>query len=164
VKIRCSSANNRKDFRAMPSKFQTKVAAGVAQYLEPGEHVLAAMSASLKGRSQTLAGNIASQAIGGSQTRKSREAAGAAEVALPKSQTIGIVVTDRRLLFLGLGTGASVKEFASAVPLSEIASITVKRFGLAGTTAINVRGSEITFEGRVGPGRELQESLAATRR
>ena len=148
----------------MPSKFQTKVATGVAPYLEPGEHVLAAMSAALKGRSQLLAGNIASQAIGGSQSRKAREAAGAAEVVLPKSQTIGIVVTDRRLVFLGLGVGASVKEFASAVPLSDVASITVKRFGLAGTTAIHVRGSELKFEGRVGPGRELEEALASTRR
>jgi hypothetical protein len=147
----------------MPSKFQTKVATGAAPYLEPGERVLAAMSAALKGRSQTLAGNIASQAIGGSQTRKSREAAGAAAVALPKSQTIGIVVTDRRLLLLGLGVGASVKECASTVPLSDVASITVKRFGLAGTTVINVRGSEITFEGRVGAGRQLEEALASTR-
>ncbi len=147
----------------MPSSFQDKVSTGVEQYLEPGEKVLASMSAALKGRSQALAGNIVSQGIGGSQTRKSLNAAAEAEVTLPKSQTIGVVVTDRRLLFVGLGIGASVKELASAVPLAEVASIGVKRTGLGGVTTVTVRGAEIRFEGRVGSGKELEAALASTR-
>jgi len=144
----------------MPSKFQERVASGAAPYLEPGEKVYAAMSAALKGRTQQVAGAFE---IGSAQTARSREAAGGAGVVLPDSQTIGVAITNRRILFLELGIGAKVKELTSSVPLTDVDSIEVKRFGLGGTTTVTVRSAPIRFEGRVGMGRELAEGLDAAR-
>jgi hypothetical protein len=144
----------------MPSKFQDRVAEGAAPYLEQGETVFATMSAALKGRTQQVAG---SGLIGGAQTKKSREAAGEAGITLPKSQTIGVVITNQRLMLFGLKVGAKVEELATAVPLIDVESITVKRFGLGGTTTVTVRGQEIRFEGRVGAGQELVDGLERAR-
>jgi hypothetical protein len=145
----------------MSSSFRRVIAVGVAPYLEHGEQVLAAMSASIRGRSQLRAGNIVSQAIGRSHSRKSRSAARNAGVALPKSQTLGLVVTNHRFLFLGLGLAALVTEFASAIPIARVNSIHVRRTGLGGTTTLMVGESQLRFEGRVGPGRELEAALSA---
>jgi hypothetical protein len=141
----------------MPNSFQQRIADDAAQYLEAGETVLATMSAALKGRTQQVAG---SGLLGGTQQRKSREAAAAAEIELPKSGTVGVVVTNRRLLLLTLAVGAKVQGMTTAVPVEDVESITVKRLGLGGTTSITIRDAVIRFEGRVGPGRELADGLA----
>jgi hypothetical protein len=144
----------------MPSKFQNRVAEGAAPYLEPGEKVYAAMSAALKGRTQQVAGAFE---LGSAQTATSRGGASQAGLVLPTSQTIGVVVTSQRLLFLELAVGAKVKGLTSSVPLADVDSIDVKRLGLGGTTTVTVRSAPIRFEGRVGMGRELQEGLAEAR-
>lgn len=140
-------------------KWQKKISDGAAAYLEPGETVLAAMSAAVKGRSQMNAGNLH---IGAGQLRHSRGAAEAAGLELPHG-TIGVVITQRRLLLFELGVGAKIKQLACYVPISVVEAIEVKRFGLAGTTSLFVRGHEVKLEGRVGPGRELAAGLAAAR-
>ena len=144
----------------MASFFEHRVARGALRYLEPGESVYGAMSAALRGRTQQVAGAFA---VGSTQTGNSRAAAAAAGLVLPDSQTIGVVVSNRRLLFLELAIGARVKALTSSVPLTDVQSIEVRRLGLGGTTTITVRSVQIQFEGRVGMGRELAAGLAAAR-
>jgi hypothetical protein len=140
-------------------RWQKKIGDGAAGYLAPGETVLATMSAAVKGRSQSYAGNMM---IGTSQQNRSRTAAEAAGVTLPFG-TIGVVITQRRLLLFELGVGAKIKQLVSEVPIGDVDSIQVKRFGLAGTTSIFIRGQQVRLEGRVGPGRELIAGLATAR-
>lgn len=94
--------------------------------------------------------------------RKPRAAADAAGVVLPNG-TIGVVITNRRLLIASLGVGATVKELVSSAPIEAVDAIEVKRVGLAATVTVYVRSQPIKFEGRVGPGREFAAALAAAR-
>jgi hypothetical protein len=83
---------------------------------------------------------------------------------------MAVAVTPKRLLTLkigtpiGLGIGGEVKELLSAVPISEVESIDVKRLLLGYKIKLNVRGSEIVLESNAASGaRALPEALDAAR-
>jgi hypothetical protein len=140
----------------VPNRFQNKIADGAAEFLEPQETVLAAMSAAVKGRAQTISG---SGLLGHHQIKKTREAAESLGVTIPGG-TVGLVVTNQRLLILQVGLNAKVKSLASSIPVSQVSEVTVKRMGLGGTTTVIVGDAELKFEGQVGAGREVADAVA----
>jgi hypothetical protein len=73
---------------------------------------------------------------------------------------MALAVTPRRLLSLritapiGLGIGMKVKELVSAVPVSEVDSIEVKRLAVGKTVTVTVRGVPFVLE--VGAGADAK--------
>ena len=143
------------------ARFETKIKEGAADFLEPGEEVLAAVVARPRGWTQTarlpgggaLAGMVGG-AIGNKKQARQTEAADAAgfELASP----MALAVTPRRLLSLdiaapiGMGIGGKVKGLVSAVPLSEVDSIEVKRLAVGKTVTVTIR--DVPFVLEVGAG------------
>ena len=139
------------------ARFETKIKEGAAPLLEQGEEVLAAVVARPRGWTQAgasagggaVAGMIGG-AIGGKKQKANVEAAEAAgfELASP----MALAVTQRRLLSLkiaapiGLGMGGKVKELVSAVPVSEVDSIEVKRLAVGKTITVTVHGAPFVLE------------------
>ena len=148
----------------MPSKQEKKHLAGVAEFLEPGEHALAALTAQAKGVSAArgtaagiagVAGVAATEVLG---KKPGKEHASAADVGLDISAPMALVITDQRLLTLrtgtpiGLGLGGGIKSLMSAVPVTDIESIETSRAGMAKRVALTVRGITINLECNTGAG------------
>ena len=146
----------------MPSKQEKKHLAGVEEFLEPGEHALAALTAQAKGVSAargTIAGvgGAVGAAAGEVMGKKpGKEHASASDVGLDISAPMAIVITDRRLLTLrtgtpiGMGLGGGIKSLMSAVPVTDVESIETSRAGMAKRVALTVRGITINLECNTG--------------
>jgi hypothetical protein len=139
------------------ARFETKIKEGAAPFLEQGEEVLAAVVARPRGWTQQnaspgggFAAGLVGGAIGGKQQRNSREAAEAAGFQL--ASPMALAVTQRRLLSLGIGSpiglgiGGKVKELVSAVPLTEVDSIEVKRLAAGKVVTVTIRGVPFKLE------------------
>lgn len=139
------------------ARFETKIKEGAAPFLEPGEEVLAAIVARPRGWTQSNAspggGFVAGMvggAIGGKQQQRNVAAAESAgfELASP----MALAVTPRRVVSfkigapIGLGMGGKVKELVSAVPLSDVDEIKVKRLAVGKTVTVTVRGVPFVLE------------------
>jgi hypothetical protein len=131
----------------MGSRHERKIVEGAGAFLEPGEDVLAAIVASPRGHSQRAAGV---RPLGAIQQRRVEETA--EQVGVRLTTPMALAVTRWRLLTLrigspiGLGIGGKVKELLSAVPLTEVESIEVKRLVLGKTLTLTVRGVPIVLE------------------
>lgn len=143
----------------MKAKQGQKVIDGAAQFLEPGEQVLAGIVAQARGTTLAKAGGgIIASEIGA--RKAGREHSAAAEAGLVVGSPMGLVVTDRRLMTLGitmpwgLGLGGSVKELLSAVPISDVERFEVKRLGVGRSMTLEVRGTEFKLE--AGAGADVQ--------
>ena len=82
------------------------------------------------------------------------------------ASTTAVVITESRLLTLetkisAMGAVSEIKNLLSAVPLSSIDSIEVKRFGLSGVLVIAAGGDPIKLEGKVGNLKPLADAFAA---
>ena len=81
---------------------------------------------------------------------------------------MALAVTPRRLLSLkvtapiGLGIGMKVQELVSAVPVSEVDSIEVKRLAVGKTVTVTVRGVPFVLE--VGAGADARGVAEALER
>lgn len=130
---------------------EDKIRDGAQQFLEDGEEVLAAVVARPRGWTQTHAGSMH---LGAHQQGSQLE--GADRAGFQLASPMGLAVTDRRLLSLGMGAqvgmgvGGGVKELVAAVPLGEVDSIRVKRLLLGKVIELSVRGE--TFKLEVGAG------------
>ena len=130
---------------------EDKIREGASPFLEEGESVIAAVVARPRGWTQQQAGSIH---VGAHQQGSSYE--GAERAGFELASPMGLAVTDRRLLSLGMGAqagmgvGGGVKELVAAVPLSEVDSIKVKRLLLGKVIELVVRGE--TFKLEVGAG------------
>lgn len=137
----------------MKSKQEQKVSEQMGPYLEPDEEVLAVVIARPRGWTQSMAGV---RELGGRQQSGAQE--GAAEAGLRLASPGALVLTQRRLLTvqtgeaLGRGVGGDVKEVLSAVPLSDVQSIKVRRLLLGYVIKLNVMGSEFKLEANAAAG------------
>jgi hypothetical protein len=129
------------------SAHEKKFAEGVQPFLEDGESVVASCIAQAKGFSRMMVSGLD---LGKSEVgRASREAA-TAEVKV--DNPMALVLTDQRLLTvkisapIGLGIGGSVKELLTAIPLTAVDAIRVKRIALRQNITIVVQGVEIPLE------------------
>lgn len=139
------------------ARAETKIKEGAAQFLEPGEEVLAAIVARPRGWTQASASaggglipGLIGGAIGGKKQQKN--VAAAEESGFELASPMALAVTQRRLLSLkigspiGLGIGGDVKELVSAAPISEVDSIDVKRLAAGKTVTVSVRGVPFVLE------------------
>lgn len=131
----------------MTSRHEQKIKHGAAQFLEPGEEILAALIGQPRGHTQQVAG---ARNLGAAQTR--RVHAAAAEAGLRVEAPMALAITGRRLLTLristavGLGIGGTVQELLSAVPLADVEAIEVKKLLAGSRILLTVRGQEIRLE------------------
>jgi hypothetical protein len=131
----------------MASAHEKKFAEGAQPFLEDGEQVLATCIAQAKGFSRMMVSGLD---LGKSEVGRSSAAAEGGEVKV--ANPMALALTDRRLLTLkisapiGLGIGGSVKELLSAIPLSEVDSIAVRKIALRQNITVTIRGVEIPLE------------------
>jgi hypothetical protein len=149
------------------SKQEKKVMEEMGLFLEEGEEVRAVLIARPRGWTQSMAGGRTlgvGQALGGRKQQKAR--GGAEEAGIQLASPGALVLTQRRLLTvqtgeaLGLGVGGSVNEVLSAVPVSDVDSIKVKRLLLGYVVTLTVRGSEFKLEANAAAGaKPMAEAL-----
>jgi len=155
------------------ARSETKIKDGAAPFLEPGEEVLAAIVVRPRGWTQAGAsagGGAAAGAIGGAiGGRKQQQSMDAArQSGFELASPMALAVTPRRLLSLkvtapiGLGIGMKVQELVSAVPVSEVDSIEVKRLAVGKTVTVTVRGVPFVLE--VGAGADAKGVAEALER
>src|SRR3954447_27024883 len=138
-----------------------KIKEGAVPFLEQGEEVIAAFVARPRGWTQSSAspggGAVAGMiggAIGGKQQHQAT--AGARDAGFQLASPMALAITPRRLVSLkvtapvGLGIGMKVQELLSAVPLSDVDSIEVKRLAVGKTVTVTIRGVSFTLEAGAG--------------
>jgi hypothetical protein len=136
------------------ASYEDKIKQQAEQYLEPGERVLAAFIAQPRGATTARAGGLAGGAIGGRKLQQQHQSAqeGGLELANP----MALALTNSRLVVLGvsqpiaLGKGGDVKRMVSAVPLSDVDSIEIKRLLVGKVVIVTVNDTSIKLE--AGPG------------
>ena len=152
------------------SKQEQKVIDGVRPLLDAGEEPLVAVVAQPKGTMKgTVGGSVlgnAGEAMGGRERREAGEAAEAADLVL--STPCALVLTSRRLLTvkigapIGLGLGGKVKEVLSAVLLSEVDGLDVKKIAMRQNITLRARGQTVELEANAAASaNEFAERLTA---
>ena len=91
--------------------------------------------------------------------------AAAEEAGIVLSSNMAVAITEGRLLTLeikisAMGAVSEIKDLLSAVPLSSIDSIEVKRFGLSGVLVIGAGSDPIKLEGKVGNLKPIADAFA----
>ena len=135
-------------------------------FLGAGEELIAALTASPRGRSTAMAAGGAGSMIG--YKVASGEVRRGERVGLRVEPNMAVALTQQRLLTLKVkismgGTITGVEEVLSSVPLSEVTSVEAKRFGLGGILVLSLRGGKpVKLECRVGRARELAEAFSRT--
>ena len=139
------------------ARSEAKIKEGAAPFLDEGEEVLAAIVARPRGWTQanasggsTEAAELVSGTLG--QRKEEGNVDAAAEAGFQLASPMALAVTQRRLLSLGVanpigfGIGVKVTELVSAVPLSAVDSIEVKRLALGKIVAVTVHGVQFRLE------------------
>ena len=139
---------------------EDKIKEGAQPFLESGEEVLAAFVARPRGWTQKMAG---ARPLGDHQVRQAGDAA--ASVGFQLGSPMALAITQRRLLSMamgaqvGMGIGGGVTELLSAVPLSEVDSIKIKKLLIGKVVELSVRGQSFKLE--VGAGANAKGVAAA---
>jgi hypothetical protein len=124
------------------------------------EEVLGAAFAKPRGATTAVAsGEAIAREIGAQWSGKQHKGADAAGIELGNPGAV--VVTPTSLVTLGVkvsftGQIKDVTEVLSVVPLAEVDSLEVKRFGMAGVMEIGTRGASFKLEGKVADMREFE--------
>jgi hypothetical protein len=155
------------------ARSEAKIKEGAAPFLEQGEEVLAAVVARPRGWTQAnasagggAAAGLIGSALGGKKQQQNVDAAQQSGFEL--ANPMALAVTPRRLLSLevtapiGLGIGMKVRQLASAVPVSDVDSIEVKRLAVGKTVTVTVRGVPFILE--VGAGADVKGVVEALER
>ncbi len=144
----------------MGERTTANITAGVAEFLEPDETVVATLLAQPRGHSQAMAGGVAG-IVGSKRAGAARRDADGAGIEL--AGTMALVLTRTRLLMVRTGNGAKVKGLLGAYSLGEVSTMDVKRLGLGGTVTLTILGTRLNLESRVGAAREFADHLAQAR-
>jgi hypothetical protein len=126
--------------------------------------MVAAATAAPRGKQTAMAGGAAGM-IGSAWAGKNHRAGEASGIAV--ASTMAVVITQSRLLTLetkisAMGAVTGIKDLLSAVPLDEVDSIEVKRFGLAGVMILAAHGSDpVKLEGKVGNMKPVADAFAS---
>jgi hypothetical protein len=152
----------------MSTSYEDKIKEQAEPYLEPGERVLAAFIAQPRGANMARAGGLAPSAIGGRKVKEARRAAEASGLQL--ARPMALALTDRRLVVLkisppiAMGKGGDVKELVSAVPLTDVDSIEIKRLLVGKVVVVTVGGAAVKLEAGAGANAKgLAEEFARAR-
>jgi hypothetical protein len=152
----------------MSTSYEDKIKEQAEPYLEPGERVLAAFIAQPRGANMAGAGGLAPSAIGGRKVKEARRAAEASGLQL--ARPMALALTDRRLVVvkisppIAMGKGGDVKELVSAVPLTDVDSIEIKRLLVGKVVLVTVGGAAVKLEAGAGANAKgLAEEFARAR-
>ncbi len=152
----------------MSTSYEDKIKGQAEPYLEPGERVLAAFIAQPRGTNVAMGGGLAPSAIGGRKIKEARRVAEAGGLQL--ARPMALAVTDRRLVVfkvsapIAMGKGGDVKELVSAVPLTDVDSIEVKRLLVGKVVVVTVGGAGVKLEAGAGANAKgLAEEFARAR-
>jgi hypothetical protein len=152
----------------MPTSYEDKIKEQATSYLEQDERVLGAFIAQPRGTNVAMGGGLAPSAIGRRKIKEARRAAQAGGFAV--TSPMALALTDRRLVVfkvsapIAMGKGGDVKELVSAVPLTDVDSIEVKRLLVGKVVIVTVGGAAVKLE--AGPGanaKGLAEEFARAR-
>jgi hypothetical protein len=151
--------------------YSGKLSEGATPFLENGESILAVLMAAPKGNANAHASAGAGAASTGIVRRMGRRAvhhemtaAEEAGIRIVAGQ-MGLVLTQRRLLVLDLGTtrwtrDPEVKELLSEMPLGSIASMEGKRAGLMGALEVTpIAGGRLRLQCQAKPARTFAEAF-----
>lgn len=133
-------------------------------FLDDGEELVAAMTASPRGKNTAMAAGGVGSMIGSKMVQG--QVKNASAVGLRVESQMALVITQRRLLTVKVGytlggTINDVKQVLSAIALDDVESIEAKRFGLGGVLTITPRGGQpIKLECQVGRARQFAEAFA----
>jgi hypothetical protein len=123
------------------------------------EEILGAAWAKPRGSTTAAAGGgmIASE-IGARWAGKQRKGAEAANISVGNPGAVAVTPTSlvtMKVKVSAMGAIKEVSEVLSVVPLGDIDSLEVKRFGLTGVMEISAGGSSFKLEGKPGDMKEL---------
>ena len=107
-------------------------------------------------------GGVIATEIGVQWAGKQHKGAGAAGIELGNPGAVAVTATDLVTMSVGVsfsGQIKEVKEVLSVVPLQDVDSVEVKRFGLAGVMEITTGDAQFKLEGKVGDMREFAEAF-----
>ena len=140
------------------------VAAAAGKSEEP---LLAAAFAKPRGATTAVAaGGIAGE-IGARWTGKHHRGAEAAGIEVGNPGAVAVTETSLVTMSVGVSFTGKIKdiqEVLSVVPLGQIDSIEVKRFGMAGVMTIESGGGSFKLEGKVDDMREVAAAFEQARR
>jgi hypothetical protein len=141
------------------SKHQDQIIAAAKGKLD--EEILGAAWAKPRGATTAAAGGglIASE-IGARWAGKQHKGADAANIAVANHGAVAITATSlvtMKVKVSAMGAIKEVTEVLSVVPLSDVDSLEVKRFGLTGVMEISAGGSSFKLEGKPGDMKELAD-------
>ena len=141
------------------------VAAAAGKIDEP---LLAAAFAKPRGATTAVAGGgVIAGEIGAQWSGKHRRGADAAGIEVGNPGAIAVTETSLVTMSVGVsftGKIKEVEEVLSVVPLAQIDSLEVKRFGMAGVMEIESGGSSFKLEGKVDDMREVAAAFEQARR
>jgi hypothetical protein len=132
-------------------------------FLDDGEELVAAMTASPRGKNTAMAAGGVGSMIGSKMVQGQVKNAGVA--GLRVESQMALVLTQRRLLTVKVsytlgGAINGVKELLSGIGVEEVAAIEAKRVGLGGVLTITPRGGQpIKLECQVGRARQFAEAF-----
>ncbi len=144
----------------MSTKSDTNILAGVAAFLRPGEEATASLIASVRGHQQAMSGGLAG-ALGGSRAGRARQEAAAGGIEL--AAFMAFVLTPVRLLVVETGNAGKVKRLLGQFELDGVGPMTVARRGLGASVTLEIHGTVVRLESRVGAARAFADALAAAR-
>lgn len=134
----------------MPNSYEDKIKEQAQPHLEAREHVMAAFIAQPRGATTARLGGVGPSSIGG--TKIGRQNRAAEQAGLQVANPMALALTDTRLLVfsiskpIAMGKGADVKDLLSAVALSDVDSIEIKRLLVGKIVILTVRGVAIKLE------------------
>jgi hypothetical protein len=128
------------------------------------EELLGAAFAKPRGATTAVTGGgLIGREIGSQWAGKQQKGAAAVEIKLGNPGAVAVTPTSLLTMQVAVSMGGQIKEIKevlSTVPLADVDSVEVKRFGLAGVMEITSGGSSFKLEGKVNDMRELAEAFA----
>jgi hypothetical protein len=153
------------------SRQEEKIREGAAGLLDAGEEMLAAIIARPRGWTQQMASgtNMIAREFGARKVG-AQKAAGR-ESGLELASPMALAITSKRLIVfsigspIGMGAGGAVKDIVSAVALSSVDSIELKRLLLGKIVTVVVNGVPVKLEVNAGAdAKGLVEAFEGARR
>lgn len=143
------------------SKHREQIIAAAAEGKVDGE-ILGAAFAKPRGATTEAATSGVAREIGAQWSGMHQKGAAGAGIKIGNPGAVAVTASSLVTMQVGVSMGGQVKEvkeILSTVPLSDVDSIEVKRFGLAGVMTITAGGSSFKLEGKVGDLREFADSF-----
>lgn len=144
----------------MSAKTEKNIRDGVAPFLDPSERILTTWIASVRGHQQATAGGVAGM-VGGSRAGRAAQDAAAAGITL--ASPMAFVLTRGTLVTVEIGNAGKVKRLLDVYDLDDIGPMTVRRLGLGASVTLEIVGTEVKLESRVGASRAFASALAEAR-